>query len=70
MSRPWHGTDDSELGAQIVDANIINNVMIDGNDPPEFTHGYGRASTIYLGGNLRDRNPNVPFSPESADDDI
>ncbi len=70
MSRPWHGTSDSDLGPQLVEVNAIGNVMIDGRSPPAYTFGFGRASRIYLDGNLRDRHPDRPFSPEPADGDI
>ncbi len=70
MSRPWHGTGESDLGPQIFDANVIGNVMIDGENPPAATFGFGRASRVHIDGNVRDRHPEAPFSPGSADDDI
>ncbi len=70
MSRPWHGTRESELGPQLFDANIIGNVMIDGNNPPAATFGFGRSSRVYIEGNKRDRNASGSFTPEPADNDF
>ncbi len=63
MSRPWHG-------GQLVEANVIGNVMIDGRRPPAYTFGFGRNSRVFIDGNMRDRSPGSPFSPEPADGDI
>ncbi len=73
MSRPWHG-------GQLVEANVIGNVMIDGTPhrhrgrrtrrPPDYTFGFGRNSRVFIDGNMRDRSPDSPFSPEPADGDI
>ncbi len=70
FSRPEYGARESNLGAQLADVNAIGNVLIDGHNPPETSFAFGKASRVFLEGNVRDRNPDAPFSPENADEDI
>lgn len=68
-SRPWHGTADSDVGPQMVEVNVVNNVFIDGEHPPKQTYGFGQATTAYIDGNKTDRHPEKPYFPENSDDD-
>ncbi len=70
FSRPEYGTRETDLGAQLADVNAIGNVLIDGHNPPASSFAFGKASRVFIDGNVRDWDPNVPFSPENADEDI
>ncbi len=66
-----HGTHHTPgRGPQLIDMNAINNVLIDGHNPPAYTFAFGRASRLYRDGNVRDWDPDEPFFPVNTDNDI